>query len=147
MEKNDIQITIFDDSRPGSITTGMPQESPAEQDGTTPGDTIITDDVIAVVAAQAALGTRSVAGMESNIAGDIAEVFGVKNPAKGVAVKMDEDRVILDLYVVVYYGSKISDIAWEIQENVKRDVENMTGAIVESVNVHVSGIDFSQTKN
>ena len=140
MPKNDIHLSVFDDD---DMQTFSAFEGGYDAGTRSDNNVIITDDVIAVVAGKAALATESVASMSSNVAGDIVEALGVKNPTRGVTVRMDEDRVILDLYVTVKYGRKISDIAWDIQENVKRDVENMTGAIVESVNIHVTGVDFS----
>lgn len=110
-------------------------------------DIVITDEVIAIVAGAAATEVDTVAGMSTGFAGDIVEVLGGKNPTKGVKVVMNEERAAIDLYVVVKYGHKISDIAWEIQEKVKETVENMTGAVVESVNIHVQGIDFSEFDN
>ncbi|MBQ7444945.1 MAG: Asp23/Gls24 family envelope stress response protein [Clostridia bacterium] len=107
-------------------------------------DVIITDEVVAIVAGQAALDTDFVASMSSTVAGNIAESLGLKNPTKGVTVRTDDGKVILDLYVVVRYGSRISDVAWNIQENVKKEVENMTGAVVDAVNIHITGVDFSQ---
>ena len=106
-------------------------------------DVIITEEVVAIVAGQTAISTDYVASMSSTVAGNIVESFGVKNPNKGVTVRTKDGKVILDLYVIVRYGAKISDVAWNIQENVKKEVENMTGAVVDSVNIHITGVDFS----
>ena len=140
---NDFRISVFDDEN----NKPSYQNNQLETGAADAKDTIITDEVVAIVhghAAQAALATDSVASMSSNMAGDIVESLGVRNPTKGVAVRTNEGRVILDLYIIVKYGKKISDIAWNVQENVKKEVENMTGAVVESVNIHVSGVDFTQ---
>lgn len=107
-------------------------------------DVVITDDVVAVVAGQAAMQTDYVAALSSTVAGSIVESFGLKYPTKGVTVRTKDGKVVLDLYVVVKYGNKISDIAWNIQDNVKKEVESMTGAVVDSVNIHITGIDFTQ---
>lgn len=141
MSSNDYRITVFDDEAEPTISTGTNQST---GNNVNPSDNVIAEDVIAVIAAQAALNVDSVFSMDSTAIGDIAEAFGVINPTKGVSIRMDEDRVIIDLYVIVRFGQKIPDIAWQIQENVKKDVEDMTGAIVQSVNVHVCGVDFSQ---
>lgn len=117
-----------------------------DYDGNGAEDVIITDEVVAIVAGQAAMQTDYVAALSSSVAGSIAESFGIKNPTKGVTVRTKEGKVVLDLYVVVKYGNKISDIAWNIQENVKKEVENMTGAVVDSVNIHITGIDFQKPK-
>lgn len=106
-------------------------------------DIVVTDEVIAVVAGAAAMEVETVAGMSTGLASGIVEALGRKNPTKGVKIEMIDGRAVIDLFVIVRYGHKISDIAWEIQENVKETVENMTGVAVDSVNIHVQGIDFS----
>ncbi|MBE7065325.1 MAG: Asp23/Gls24 family envelope stress response protein [Ruminococcaceae bacterium] len=102
----------------------------------------ITDESIAIVAGVAATEVESVARMSVGIAGGIAEALGRHNPAKGVKVEMIEDEAVIDLYVIVNYGSRISDIAWEIQEHVKDSVEKLTGVVVSAVNIHIQGIEF-----
>lgn len=135
----DDKISIFDDEYVSDAP--VMNEETVDNDGE---DCIISDDVIAIVAGKTATSLDSVASMSAGVAGDIAESLGVKNPQRGVAVKVDKDdnTVSIDLSVVVRYGKRFSDIAWEIQENVKRDVENLTGVIVQSVNVHIAGVDF-----
>ncbi len=123
------------------ISTGSVAEAEPEDDDMS--DLAITDEVIAVVAGAAAMELDTVADMSSGLAGGIVEALGRRNPTKGVKVVVDDDKATVDLYVIVKYGYRISDIAWEIQEKVKEMVESMTGVIVEAVNIHVQGIDFS----
>ena len=123
------------------IATGTVAESVSSADDAE--DIMITDEVIAIVAGAAATEVETVAGMSTGIAGGIVEALGRKNPTKGVKIEMRDGRAVIDLFVIVRYGHKISDIAWEIQEKVKETVENMTGVMVDSVNIHVQGIDFS----
>lgn len=104
----------------------------------------ITDESIAIVAGVAATEVKSVARMSAGFAGGIVEALGRHNPAKGVKVEMVDDEAVIDLYVIVNYGSRISDIAWEIQEHVKDSVEKMTGVVVSAVNIHVQGIEFEK---
>lgn len=104
----------------------------------------ITDESIAIVAGVAATEVESVARMSAGFAGGIVEALGRHNPAKGVKVEMVEDEAVIDLYVIVNYGNRISDIAWEIQEHVKDSVEKLTGVVVAAVNIHVQGIEFEK---
>ncbi|MBQ8164417.1 MAG: Asp23/Gls24 family envelope stress response protein [Clostridia bacterium] len=106
----------------------------------------ITDESIAIVAGVAATEVKSVARMSVGIAGGIVEALGRHNPAKGVKVEMQDDEAVIDLYVIVNYGSRISDIAWEIQEHVKDSVERLTGVVVSAVNIHIQGIEFAKKK-
>ena len=79
--------------------------------------------------------------MSGGFAGGITEVLsGKKNLSKGIKVDADEKDVKIDVNIIVEYGSRIPDIAFEIQNIVKKSVENMTGLKVSEVNVHVQGV-------
>ena len=104
---------------------------------------LITDEAIAVMAGVAATEVKGVASMSGGFAGGIAEVFGRKNLSKGVKVVTKNDVTTVDLYVIVKYGYRIPDLAYEIQENVKNTIDALSGITVDAVNIHVQGIDYS----
>lgn len=108
------------------------------------GDIRIANEVVGVIAGLAAVEVNGVAGMSGGIAGGIAEMLGRKNLSKGVKVEVGEAQAAVDLFVVVDYGVRIPEVAWQIQENVKRAIETMTGLEVVEVNVHVQGVHFQQ---
>lgn len=108
---------------------------------------MITDEAIAVMAGVATSEVRGVAGMSGGFAGGIAEVFGRRNLSKGVKVVTKNDTTTVDLYVIVKYGYRIPDLAYEIQETVKSTIENLSGIEVDSVNIHIQGIDYSEDKD
>lgn len=102
----------------------------------------ISDDVVAVIAGVAVSEVQGVAGMAGGFAGGISEVFsGKKNLAKGIKVDITGTDAKIDVNIIVEYGSRIPDVAFEIQKRVKKAVENMTGLKVEEVNVHVQGVN------
>ena len=102
----------------------------------------IADDVVAVIAGVAVSEVSGVAEMAGGFAGGITEVLsGKKNLAKGIKVDKDENKVKIDVNIIVEYGTRIPDVAFEIQNRVKTSVENMTGLKVEEVNVHVQGVN------
>ena len=102
----------------------------------------ISNDVIAVIAGVAVSEVQGVSSMAGGFAGGISEVLsGKKNLAKGIKVDKDESKVKIDVNIVVEYGTRIPDVAFEIQNRVKTSVENMTGLKVEEVNVHVQGVN------
>lgn len=104
----------------------------------------ISEEVVAIVAGIAATEITGVAGMSSSLAGGIYELLGKKNMAKGVKVEIIGNDVNIDLFIVVEYGAKIPDVAWEIQEKVKKQVETMTGLNVLKVNINVEGINIEK---
>ena len=101
----------------------------------------IADDVVAVIAGVAVSEVPGVAGMSGGFAGGISEVLsGKKNMAKGIKVEVGEKETKIDVNIIVEYGTRIPDVAFEIQNRVKKAVETMTGLKVVEVNVHVQGV-------
>ena len=102
----------------------------------------ISNDVVAVIAGVAVSEVPGVASMSGGFAGGISEVLsGKKNLSKGIKVDAGEKDVKIDVNIIVEYGSRIPDVAFEIQNRVKKAVESMTGLKVEEVNVHVQGVN------
>ena len=102
----------------------------------------IADDVIAVIAGSAASDVPGVASMAGGFAGGISEVLsGKRNLAKGIKVEAGEKETKIDVNIIVEYGVRIPDVAFEIQNRVKKAVEGMTGLKVVEVNVHIQGVD------
>ncbi len=116
---------------------------------TTENDGIkISDDVVAVIAGVAVSEVPGVSGMAGGFAGGFSEVFsGKKNLAKGIKADIEENKAKIDVNIIVEYGSRIPDVAFEIQNRVKKAVENMTGLKVEEVNVHVQGVNTDTATN
>jgi len=108
----------------------------------------ISNDVVAVIAGVAVSEVRGVASMSGGFAGGISEVLsGKKNLSKGIKVDTDEKEVKIDVNIIVEYGTRIPDVAFEIQNRVKKSVENMTGLKVSEVNVHVQGVKTEKDNN
>lgn len=110
------------------------------------GELKIANDVVGIIAGLAATEVPGVAGMSGGIAGGIAEMLGHRNLSKGVKVEVGEHDCVVDLYVIIEYGFSIPEVATQIQENVKRTIEVMTGLDVLEVNLHVLGVQFPQEK-
>lgn len=102
----------------------------------------VSNDVIAVISGVAVSEVQGVSSMSGGFAGGITEVLsGKKNLAKGIKVDINEKDVKIDVNIIVDYGTRIPDVAFEIQNRVKKAVESMTGLNVEEVNVHVQGVN------
>ena len=107
----------------------------------------ISNDVVAVIAGVAVSEVRGVASMQGGFAGGITEVLsGKKNLAKGIKVAVGEKDTKIDVNIIVEYGVRIPDVAFEIQNRVKKAVETMTGLNVVEVNVHVQGVSIETDK-
>lgn len=120
--------------------------SQEEEINTSENSVKIADEVIMSIAGATLMQVPGVYGMSGNIASGIVEFLGVKKTnAKGIKVFTAENGDLsLEIHITVKYGFKIPDIAWEIQEKVKAEVENVTGLKVVKVNVHVDGINIEK---
>lgn len=111
------------------------------------GTVKISNEVVSIIAGVAAMEVEGVAGMSGGITGDITEMLGMKNLSKGVKVALGEEETTIDIFIVVEYGSKITELGEKVQENVKNTVETMTGLNVAEVNVNIQGVNIAKTKN
>lgn len=109
------------------------------------GSIKIADDVIAVCGMNAALQTEGVASLSKGISESISNMLGKEPAHRGIKVVQSEDGIVIDIFPIVIFGVKIPEVAFQIQRNVKRDVEEMVEAPVKAVNIHVQGVDITQT--
>lgn len=108
------------------------------------GSIRISEDVVASIAALAASETEGVSGLYSSVTRDIVSFLSKKNLSKGVRVELgEEDNVKVEISFLALFGHNICEVAKEVQENVRRQIESMTGLHVTEVNVHVGGVTFA----
>jgi len=102
----------------------------------------ISEDVIAQIATQALL---SVKGVQPASPGLVANLRLGKKSSSGVKVSVhdgDVPSITVEAYITVKYGLRIPDIAWDVQESIKKNLEQYTGYMVKSVDVYVQGVFF-----
>ena len=100
----------------------------------------ISNEAVATYAGIAVSEVPGVYGMSGGFAGLTEALSGKKNLTKGIKVDVGEKEAKIDVNIIVEYGARIPDVAFEIQTRVKKSVENMTGLKVLEVNVHVQGV-------
>ena len=110
------------------------------------GHVSISDDVIASVAGGAAVSCYGIIGMASKnqVKDGITEILRKENYAKGIVVKKDEEKLVIDLYIIVMYGTKISEIANNVQSSVKYQIEKTLGVKVNEINIYIQGIKVNK---
>ncbi|GIM47537.1 hypothetical protein DNHGIG_30860 [Collibacillus ludicampi] len=106
------------------------------------GKISISEHVIATVAGMAAMDCYGLVGMASRkqVKDSITELLGKENPGRGVEVKLLDDELIVELYIIVSYGTRISEVALNVMEKVKYTLETMLGLVVDKVNIVVQGV-------
>lgn len=102
---------------------------------------VISDEVVSIIAGVAVSEVKGVVDTAGGFAGGISEVLsGKKKLSKGIKVEVGEKETKIDVNIIVEYGTRIPDVAFEIQNRVKKAVKEMTGLEVLEVNVHVQGV-------
>ena len=101
----------------------------------------VNDEVLVRVAGYAALNCYGIVGMASKRSADgIVQLMGRENLGRGVKIRTSEDKVDIDLFIIVEYGISVAEVCKTIVETVKYKLESMTGVKVRRVNISVEGI-------
>ena len=104
-----------------------------EHDNSDLGEVQISNDVLAVISAMAAMEVDGVVAMAGNITAELVSKLGMKKLSKGVRVDVVDNTVMVDLSIIVTISKKV-------QDKVKTTVENMTGMEVANVNVNIASV-------
>ncbi len=106
------------------------------------GEVHYSDEVLAKIVGLSTMECYGVVGMVSKNASEgFWELMRVENLSKGVKITCTEDdRLNIELYVMVEYGTKISVIANNIIQKVRYSVENFTGLKVSAITVNVQAV-------
>lgn len=109
------------------------------------GTITYANEVIAIIAGVAASEIEGLAGMVTS--GGLGDIISKnRNITRGVKVEVGTEEVSVDLYAIIEYGQPIQKVASEVQENVRKNIEAMTGLRVVRVDVHVQGVSFEKEK-
>ncbi|MBP1999360.1 putative alkaline shock family protein YloU [Paenibacillus shirakamiensis] len=105
----------------------------------------ISDEAVAVIAGSAAMECYGLVGMASRkqFKDGIAELLRRENLTRGVEVKPNHNQIVITLYIIVSYGTKISEVAYNIQQRVKYVLHDIIGLQVNEVNIVVQGVRVS----
>ncbi len=106
------------------------------------GKVHVTEEVIARIAGGAAMEVFGLVGMASRKAlkDGIAEILGLDNLGRGVVVHNQNGEVVLDMHIIVQYGTKISEVARNVQHRVRYTIEQTVGIDVSAINIFVQGV-------
>ncbi|MDQ0159136.1 Asp23/Gls24 family envelope stress response protein [Alkalibacillus salilacus] len=106
------------------------------------GQVSITNEVVSTIAGGAAMECYGIVGMASKkqLKDGLSEILGKENFTKGVVVRQDDDKLNIDMYIIVSYGTKVSEVAHNVQNQVKYALKRMVGLDVVSVNIYIHGV-------
>jgi uncharacterized alkaline shock family protein YloU len=96
---------------------------------------------IATIAARAVGQSYGVVGMAPHTLREgVAQVLHQQDVHRGVEVRIGYESITIDLYVILEYGTRIAEVARNLQEHVRYAVEQALGMPVAQVNVRVQGL-------
>jgi uncharacterized alkaline shock family protein YloU len=106
------------------------------------GQIQVSSDVIATIAGAAALDCYGLVGMasRSQLKDGIIELLGRENLSKGIEVRTEDGDIVIDLHIIVGYGTKISEVAHNVQSKVQYTLEQLLGLKVNRINIFVQGV-------
>jgi uncharacterized alkaline shock family protein YloU len=104
------------------------------------GSVLIHNSVIATIARVAALKIEGVVELAGGLVDGLAGMIGKKSGDRGIRVEVDDTSVTIEVHAVLAYGVRIPHVAWQLQTEIRKSVEQMTGKPVKAVNVVVQGI-------
>lgn len=112
---------------------------------TTLGRIEISPVAISTIASESVLECYGVVGMApKNLMGGLALLLRPDRAQRGVEVRVRGEQIVVDLYVIVEYGTRVSEVAQGIKNRVKYRLEEALGVPVAEVNIHVQGLRVSQ---
>jgi len=126
----------------GGGTVAVDQNASEEhgEDGTELGAISIHNSVIATIARLAALKVPGVVEMSGSFTEGLASMVSKSSFDRGIKVDMQDQKINLDLHIVIAFGVRIPQVAWRIQNDVRKAIEDMTGKKIGLINVIVQGV-------
>ena len=71
----------------------------------------------------------------------------VPSKNKGIKVCFEKEGVFVDISVIAYYGYKVPELAFRIQQSIKQMVESMTKYKIAKIDVHITSVIFPPAKS
>jgi uncharacterized alkaline shock family protein YloU len=113
----------------------------SEKDNKDIGGIFVSPDVIVTYVSGAVTGTSGVADLAGGFSDTISKnILGKESKFKGIKIDGTDSGYTIDIYIIVRYGERIPDVAWNVQQNVKNALEGVMDIAIENVNIHVQGV-------
>jgi len=110
------------------------------------GSINICQNVVAVIAAAAAVENDGVYGLYQSPGRELTTVSGKKGISKGIRVNIDGENITVDVYFIANLGHSVSEVGEAVQKAVKTAIEEAVGAVVSAVNIHICGVSLKKAK-
>ena len=110
------------------------------------GSINISEEVISVIVAAAAVDVDGVHGLHCSHGKEITTVIGKRWLSRGIKIYVDGEDISIDVHVIAEMGHSVNEVGAKIQKAVISAVEAAVGATVSAVNVHICGVSLKKNK-
>ncbi len=109
------------------------------------GEIKIAPEVLATIVSRIVVGIPGVAGLVSHSKSGFGTLLGAKEMEEGIKIDLSEEKhMSAYISVIIEYGFVIINVAKEIQQVLKNEIESNAGLIVKSINVNIMGIQLTR---
>jgi len=113
------------------------------------GEINITEETIGNIVSLNLSDVKGVVGSRKTIIKEITDMLrgdtsenGIEETSRTIKVEIKDNKPLINLYIIIKYGVRIPDIAWDIQSRVKEGLRGKLGTDINEINIHVQGIQF-----
>ncbi|OGD15439.1 hypothetical protein A2V47_08570 [Candidatus Atribacteria bacterium RBG_19FT_COMBO_35_14] len=113
------------------------------------GEINVTGETIGYIVSLNLADVKGVVGSKKTIIKEITDILmgdtsenGIEETSRTIKVEIKDNKPLINIYIVIKYGVRIPDIAWDIQSRVKESLREKLGTDINEINVHVQGIQF-----
>jgi len=108
------------------------------------GSINICQNVVAVIAASAAVEIDGVYGLYQSPGRELTTVSGKKGISRGIKINIEDENITVDVYFIAKLGFAVNEVGEAVQKAVKSAIEEAVGAKVEAVNIHICGVSLKK---
>lgn len=113
------------------------------------GEINVTKETIGNIVSLNLSDVKGVVGSRKSIIKEITDMLRgdtseneIEEASRNIKVEINDNKPLINLYIVIKYGVRIPDIAWDIQNRVKEGLMKKLGIDVNEIDIHVQGIQF-----
>jgi len=111
------------------------------------GDINISQETIESMVRLNLTDVKGVVGSKKTIIKEITDMLmgntsGIKNSSRNIKVEIKDNHIFIDLFIIIKYGVRIPDIAWDIQNRIKEELMRKIESEAREINIRVQGIQF-----
>ena len=113
------------------------------------GEINVTGETIGSIVSLNLADVKGVVGSRKTIIKEITDMLrgdtsenGIEETSRTIKVEIKDNKPLINLYIIIKYGVRMPDIAWEIQSRVKESLREKLGTDINEINIHVQGIQF-----